>query len=403
MSIDDRDLVYGRFLHDLYRRWWLAVLVGGGFLVLALVAVSPVYSQSTVFQTIVSGQLTSAGLDRDILATQLTLNVDANAISGSQVRSEIQQQIGSEIKTSIAVGPDTVGLSVSSNDHNAVTAAGDEYVKRFIASRTPRFGAALDAVAAELKSSSDLFDARIADIDSKLATTADPSGSLANALVSARQDAMRDLGTDQRKLAAINAVRSDPSSVIQVVRTTVDKSSLRRSAAGAGALVFGFMLLAGLTYLMAGLDRRARSLTDVEVASGLSVLGVLAENPAPEEIRKLGAVVASAMAHRGATVVHVIPVGTAADVDAFIADLSIAIKETVGSPNAIACRSLRDDASSVALGGTALIVARSGSSRRADVRQVARDLRFAGKDTVGVVLCGVPRGELVWAGSGRIG
>ena len=31
MSIDDRDLVYGRFLHDLYRRWWLAVLVGGGF------------------------------------------------------------------------------------------------------------------------------------------------------------------------------------------------------------------------------------------------------------------------------------------------------------------------------------------------------------------------------------
>lgn len=197
----------------------------------------------------------------------------------------------------------------------------------------------------------------------------------------------RLLKTNERAVAAdTNAKQFDSGLTDPVIVEPATKGS------SSGWIMFGMVgsflgLMAGigLVLMLNSLDHRVRSRADVEhIANGVPVLAVLGTGGADDRV--YASLAARVAARRGA--------GPAAFIVGFDAQLPSGLTELLQSTGDT---NVHNDIGSV-VEPQAIVGVRAGATTDAELASVVVDLEARRVALVGVVLWGVPRSDLVWAG-----
>jgi polysaccharide biosynthesis transport protein len=199
-------------------------------------------------------------------------------------------------------------FTFSSSTAQGAQKGADAFALAYISYKKSQAQEALDTERNQLQTQIGVDTAQLRTIDAAVARTGTTT-----AEQQAQQTTLgQSINTHIGSLATLNSVIVDPGDVIQPAQIPTHPSSPRPTLALAAGLFVGLIIGLGIALVRERLDDRPRDLKDLELRSGLEVMGTIPKasrgtrraagprTPSSEAYRALRASVRSGMAQRGA-------------------------------------------------------------------------------------------------------
>jgi hypothetical protein len=285
------------------------------------------------------------------------------------------------------------------HDKSAVLAARDVYVRTFIDARAKSVNAQFDKVKANVEYAIDQNAQRVKGVDAQLQSIADPTGSLAQALLYDREQAGTQSVNLARQKSALDSAMERPDAGITVNTPTPITASRVWVTRALPSASLGVILALILLYFLAVSDRKVRSRADMASLVGADVLGVLATDASEGAMTRVASLVA---ARAEATGLHQAVLVTSSN-DASLVDSAHRIAAAGGSgiPVVVASES-SDNGEILSVSGPIVIVASAGVTTMDSLEMLGRDLTLSGRVVIGTILVNIAPSQLSYAlGSDR--